>query len=821
TTNGAGDLVFGSTAAGTCATPGVGGLGNTRASRTAYYTVSRGKEIASGWLSGVAWLNTPLTANVNLTGACNGYWSNPVLQLYRAIPGMCGASGEEPGFILHELGHGIDDNDGIPGGSTGESYGDTNAAIVLHNSCVGAGFWPTNCTGYGDACTSCTGLRDVDWARHASNLPHTVANYTQVNCGGGGGPCGREVHCESYVPSEAVWDLANRDLPAPSTDSAWAVVERLFYSSRPTASAAFSCSTAAPTWTSNGCNIGSMFRALRAADDDDGDLTNGTPHGGAIFAALDRHGIACASDPGSSTTHTGCTPPPTPTLTVAGGSDAVNVSWTNSGAGIVYDVLRSETGCDAAFVHAATATASTSFPDASGNVANGSVYSYEVVAYPSGNPACSSPPSACLSTHLSGADPSIRPWGAALDPQTPPYWQTPDIWVDNQPNGIPNEAGEPSRGITNQLFARITNAGNADAGDYRVTFRAKPYTTSASAPAALIGTRDESGALAPGAARESQIAWDLSDAWVHANFDPMFWSATHFCVQVGIGAAGVPLVDTDLSDNDAQNNFDNIPLSAGVGGVASAEFFIYNHLDRQAMASLVSNPRESGWNVGFRGIADPARIPLGPHQWLPVTAIAAPSADGRQPEKGRPVLIDVSQTIDGTTVGGLTFAVQPPDFGDKGKNPPPASASSKLWLGVRTGGAWPFDPTRRRYTAGFHFGASLEREMNPHFRLGLAAGYDALAGRSSTGNLGITRLGLGARFLGGASSWRPYASAGVGAYRAAGSWKPGVALGLGLDLPISSVLGLTTGIEAHDVESTPAGDLRWIEAFVGLRARLP
>ena len=37
--------------------------------------------------------------------------------------------------------------------------------------------------------------------------------------GGGGGACGREVHCEAYPPGEAVYDLASRDLPAAGLDA--------------------------------------------------------------------------------------------------------------------------------------------------------------------------------------------------------------------------------------------------------------------------------------------------------------------------------------------------------------------------------------------------------------------------------------------------------------------------------------------------------------------------------------------------------------------------------------------------------------------------
>ena len=825
-TDGSGNLVFGTAAGSNCVTPGVGGAGNTRAARTAYNAVNRDMEIARGWLPGNAFLNGNVTTRTNLSGTCNGFWDGVQLNLYQAVAGSCGASGEEPGFLLHELGHGIDSNDGNGGseGASGESYGDINAVMALHNSCVGSGFWLANCTGYGDACSACTGLRDVDWARHAANTPHTVDNYARPICSGVGdypGPCGTSAHCESYIPSEAIWDFINRDVPGAGSSAAWALGERLFFSSRPTATTAYTCTTSSTPWTSNGCNIGSAWRVFRLMDDDDSDPSNGTPHGGALFAAFDRHGIACASDPGASTTFSGCTPPPVPTLTATGGTNQASLSWTSSGAGIVYDLQRTQTSCDTGFTNLTNGTATTSFPDT--ELANGSTYYYRVVAYPLGNPACAAAPSACQTVNLSGADPSIRPWGWSLDPQETPYWQTPDIWVDNEPDGTVNEYGEPSRGLaTNRLFARVTNSGNAPTGSYRVTFAAKPYTTSAAAPAATVGFFDETTPLGAGASRNTQVTWDLSDTWVHANFDSMFWTATHFCVIATIGAAGSPLTDVDTTNNEAQNNFDNIPLMMGVagGGVpqAQAQFFIYNHKDVPAEASLLALPYAPGWNARFEGIADARHIQLGPKQWLAVTAIVTPAADAPMPRRGAPILVDVSQQVDGATVGGLTLAVQPPDFGQPGT----AAQQGGYWLGVRAGGGWPLSPMTDDFDPGFLFAVDLERVISRRLRLGLEVGYHSFAVEPpASGELSVTNVDLFARLVGSSGGWQPYASLGLGGYRVAGDWKAGVAVGGGTDLPISSRLALTTGLAARRVESTRHGDLAWIEAFLGLRAALP
>jgi hypothetical protein len=396
TTNAAGNLPFGSAAGNNCTTPGVGGAGNTRSSRTSFYHVNRGKEIARGWLPSNAWLNGQLTAVVNNTGTCNGFWDGSAIQLYRAVSGNCGASGEEPGFILHEYGHGLDENDGNGfNSSSSEAYADVVAALTLHNSCVGPGFRLGNCNAYGDSCTSCTGLRDIDWAKHVSGTPHTVANFTQPFCQlGFSGPCAREPHCEGHVPAEAVWDFANRDLPGPGGGAAWNVLERLWYLSRSTSGNAFTCMLTSPL-TSNGCNVGSWWKTMRAVDDDDGNLANGTPHSCNLFAAFDRHGIACTTDAGANTCFRGCAQPAVPAVTLTGGDNLAGLSWTSSGAGRIYDVYRNEMGCNAGFAKIADNVAGTTFSDNS--VANGTTYFYQVVAHPSGNEACHAAPSTCAS----------------------------------------------------------------------------------------------------------------------------------------------------------------------------------------------------------------------------------------------------------------------------------------------------------------------------------------------------------------------------------------------------------------------------------------
>ncbi len=128
---------------------------------------------------------------------------------------------------------------------------------------------------------------------------------------------------------------------------------------------------------------------MRAVDDDDGNLANGTPHSANLYAAFNRHGIACTTDAGANTNFRGCTPPAVPTLSLTAGSNSAGLSWAGSTG--VYDVYRNERGCNAGFTKIANDVASASLTD--NDVANGFTYYYQVTAQPSGNEACASAPS--------------------------------------------------------------------------------------------------------------------------------------------------------------------------------------------------------------------------------------------------------------------------------------------------------------------------------------------------------------------------------------------------------------------------------------------
>jgi hypothetical protein len=383
-----GDLAFGTSSGTDCTTPGLGGAGNTHAARTTYYHLTDWKEKALGWLPSNTWLQGQLTDKVNLNQTCNAYWDGSAVNFFKS-GGGCSNTGELPTVFLHEVGHGLDSNDGSGSSTVGssESYADINALLTTHQSCIGVNFIPgQQCSGYGNACTNCTGIRDADYTKHTYSTspatPAQLANTSGFHCSKDSsypGPCGYEGHCESYIMSEVGWDLAARDLPAAGIDAntSWFIVDRLFYLSRPTSTDAYSCPSIT---TTNGCGTGNWFSTFRVVDDDDGNLSNGTPHAAAIYAAFNRHAIACST--AVNTNSTTCPSIGQPVLTATAGSGQVALSWTAATNASKYLVLRNEFSPSSGMVIVATVTG-TSYTDTA--VAPNITYYYSVQAVGASN----------------------------------------------------------------------------------------------------------------------------------------------------------------------------------------------------------------------------------------------------------------------------------------------------------------------------------------------------------------------------------------------------------------------------------------------------
>jgi hypothetical protein len=307
-----------------------------------------------------------LTTNVNINSTCDAFWNGTSINFYRS-GGGCRNTGEIAGVFDHEWGHGLDDNDA--GGaltSSSEAYADIAAIYRLQASCVGHGFFWTlddGCGRTGDGTgfnanealtgpahcdTDCSGVRDADWAKHEPSGPDTALGFVCNSCTASTGPCGRQVHCAVAPVRQAAWDLVARDLTAAhfsyDSETAFIVGNRLFYLGSGNVGAWHACTCGS---SSSGCGTANGYMQWLAADDDNGNIGDGTPHMTAIFDAYNRHGIACATP---TPTNSGCGGGPwsATTLTASAGNSEVALSWTTVPGATRYWVFRTEghAGCD-------------------------------------------------------------------------------------------------------------------------------------------------------------------------------------------------------------------------------------------------------------------------------------------------------------------------------------------------------------------------------------------------------------------------------------------------------------------------------------------
>ncbi|OGF65579.1 MAG: hypothetical protein A2Y62_12660, partial [Candidatus Fischerbacteria bacterium RBG_13_37_8] len=401
-----------------CTVPSGHSAGDTFSSRScAIETTYMNRQVRS-WLN-MAWLDSFIVCNVNINSSCNAYFSGNSINFYRS-GGGCRNTGEIAAVFDHEWGHAVDTHDAQPSISApGEAIADIAASVRLHESCIGRGFFwtldrgcgqwtncPTNpgtsygynCSGYNAAecCLNCTGIRQIDYVQHADPDADTPANYTCTICGASSGtPCGKETHCEGIPPAEVGWDLAARDLQAApfnmDKQTAFTIADKIIWQGHNNVTSWYTCTCPS---TSSGCGANNAYPNWIATEDDDGNVNNGTPHMTAIYAAHNRHGMACATP---TPQNSGCSGAPTTaaTLTAAPSNNSVALSWNAVTGAANYYVWRTDGpyGCDFGRVKIATVT-TTSYTD--NQALNGKTYYYNVQAIGS-NSDCLGPLSNCVS----------------------------------------------------------------------------------------------------------------------------------------------------------------------------------------------------------------------------------------------------------------------------------------------------------------------------------------------------------------------------------------------------------------------------------------
>lgn len=223
------------------------------ASRDVYYHVNRARAHISTFDPLFTGLDYPIAAGVNRQGgSCNAFYVNNSITFYDQGDG-CPNMAYLPDVVYHEYGHALTEalyiQNGEPFGlrnvACHEAMADVFAAFLDDDPVVGQDFFGPG-----------TELRTIDNTRH---WPEDDDNSS---------------HEASLILSGAFWDLRQSiGLEHARTLSHY-------------------CKYGLPDYRpNNGVAMNDFFLETVIADDDDSDLTNGTPHIDQIVAAFNAHGI--------------------------------------------------------------------------------------------------------------------------------------------------------------------------------------------------------------------------------------------------------------------------------------------------------------------------------------------------------------------------------------------------------------------------------------------------------------------------------------------------------------------------------------------------
>ncbi|MEM7244638.1 MAG: hypothetical protein AAF533_04810 [Acidobacteriota bacterium] len=346
----------------------VGNGFSTPADRNCFFHLQRVRLLAGKHLDGAStmgYVDLDIPSNVNIADSCNAFYTpgTPTVNFFRSNA-TCNNTGLIADVMQHEWGHGLDEHTGWAGdGARGEGVSDICGWLSTQDSALARYFFVGNGNGLREADEDIAGLI-------------TVSNIDMF-CGGGPGPLGYGVHCEGQIISQTFWRmtrlLRQAAVDAGGTEAAgWQQAERLFFLSMPLSN------TYLPD------QPGSTYDAVVLVDDDDGDLTNGTPNGEWIDDAFLAHEIASTPQAGDSAD---CTPPASPMITLTplehpgSGLDQVQVTWTPVAGATEYAVYRNDddTGAGADIPLATVLPPTTTVFD--DNVLDGETYRYRVSVF--------------------------------------------------------------------------------------------------------------------------------------------------------------------------------------------------------------------------------------------------------------------------------------------------------------------------------------------------------------------------------------------------------------------------------------------------------
>lgn len=205
--------------------------------------------------AGMKGLDAQLKANVNIQKACNAFFDGETINFFAGSM-SCQNTGLLEDVVYHEYGHAVHSAEIIEGvgrgdGAFGEGVADFLAASITNDPGMGRGFF------YSDE-----PLRQLDPPGDEFRWPDDIA----------------EIHSTGRIIGGALWDLRKALIAKLGEVPGEAVTNKLFLAA-----------------LRRSVDIPSSFVEVLAADDNDGNIENGTPNECEIRAAFGRHGLRFAT----------------------------------------------------------------------------------------------------------------------------------------------------------------------------------------------------------------------------------------------------------------------------------------------------------------------------------------------------------------------------------------------------------------------------------------------------------------------------------------------------------------------------------------------
>jgi Zn-dependent metalloprotease len=221
------------------------------AERDAYYHVTLIHDFITTLDPVFTGISYSMPCAVNINETCNAFWDGGGVNFFHE-GGGCPNTAQMPDVVYHEYGHGINDRlyeqlgrpFGMINGGAHEGMADVSAAMIMDDFRVGRGFFGPG-----------TVLRSL---QNSNSYPQNVSS---------------DPHITGLIIGGAFWDL------------------RMATSLQTMRELAHFAKYGLPDDLDDGVMFGEWFLETLIADDDDGNLANGTPHGAAIIAAFNAHGI--------------------------------------------------------------------------------------------------------------------------------------------------------------------------------------------------------------------------------------------------------------------------------------------------------------------------------------------------------------------------------------------------------------------------------------------------------------------------------------------------------------------------------------------------